>query len=189
MHKGQLVLQCDLLAAHQLLVARFGEGPSIDARVGHHHHAAHAADLANARQLRATGHAPRQVRVVHAVTGQRGQRQKRSAEVEQLRQALTRQQSATFGKTLGRFGRGITGALLQRMPGVDQFEHALSLRGKGVRRGVNAGLKSCHVVWKKCQHPMWAKHGLLQRSSWPEASVSGQAVHNVHMVLSLMCDP
>jgi hypothetical protein len=75
------------------------------------------------------------------------------------------------------------------MPGVDQGQHALALRRKGFRGRMDLGLKRCHVVWKKCQRPVWAGHGLLHRSSWAEASVSGQAVHNVHMVLSLMCLP
>ena len=104
-HHRQLVLHHDLLDALALALPGGRDGAAFDRRVRRRHDAAHALDIADARDGAAAR--TRAILVVmHAVAGQRHQFEKGCPTIEQQGDALARHQLLALTKTLTRlFGR------------------------------------------------------------------------------------
>ncbi|MCY1510566.1 hypothetical protein D9M68_449480 [compost metagenome] len=124
--EGQLVLQRNLLGSPGFLSAHGLHGAGIDARVIGHHHAAHAADPADAGDHATAGHGLVQVRGVHTIACQGTQRQPGPCRIQQQRHALPGQQLIALLEHGQRPGRCIRRTLLQRMPGMDAREQCLA---------------------------------------------------------------
>ena len=139
LHVGQLVLERDRLGAQDLVQAHGLQRAGVDAGVRGQDHAAQAADVADAGDHTAPGHAARGVLGVQAIAGQRAQLEEGGAGVQQQRDALARQQLAALlearARRLGRRAR----ALLQRAHLLQLLQHRgaarLELGAGGRERG------------------------------------------------------
>ena len=96
-HQRQLVLHDDLLHALALALARRRHGAALDGAVGRRDDAAHALDIADARDRAAAG-ARAVLVVVHAVARQRHQLEEGRAAVEQQGDALARHELLALGE-------------------------------------------------------------------------------------------
>ena len=143
--EGQLVQQRDLLHPQDLVQSHGLDRTGLDARVAGHHHAAHAADPADAGNDAATGHRQRRVLVVLRIAGQRTQRQVGRARVQQQAYALARQQLATLFEHRPRLGRRLRGALFQRPQLRQPRQHRLTAGQRHAAVSVPVGIKHRHA--------------------------------------------
>ena len=151
--KRQLVLERDFLAAHDLAPAECAQGTCAYARIVRDHHAAHAADHADAGEHRRARDAARGIGIVGAVARQACEFEERRARIEQARQALARQQRAALVEGgLGSRRRG-NGAALQGAQALDQIEHGGALLLKRFGVGIDAGLGRIHCCLGRKRDP------------------------------------
>ena len=125
-HDRQLVLHHDLLDALALALAGRRHGAALDGGVGGRHDAAHALDIADARDRAAAG-ARAVLVVVHAVAGERHQLEERRAAVEQQGDALARHQLLALGEAVARLLRRRLHARLGVAELGDGREHLLAV--------------------------------------------------------------
>ena len=104
-HDRQLVLHDDLLHPLALALAGGGDRAALDRGIRRRDDAAHAFDIADARD-RAAARARAVLVVVHAIARERHQFEEGRAAVEQQRDALARHQLLSFAEALTRFVGG-----------------------------------------------------------------------------------
>ncbi len=135
--EGQLLLQRDVHGADTLARRGAGHGTGVDAGVVDLDHAAHAAHVADADDLRGAGYGGLRVGVVHQVAGHVADLEEGRTRIEEPRQPLPRQElPALLEARLRRRGQ-LLGTVEERLQALHQRQLRRAVGRESLARGAD----------------------------------------------------